>query len=444
MIGLRFVLFLVAIAIALLSCAPARAPTSALATWQYVVTAPRAGESLVRVEMTVGEAEWLVIPEGAVPAVREVEQRRGDRWEAAPRNETAWELSGCTAPCVARYTIDLAALVASCGRHRDCAMSVEGVTIAPVSSWLLRPHVGDADVTMRAVGDGPFAFGMRRRGDGYAFRVSELGEGSYTAFGPLRLRRLPRTDVAIDVALLGAPITMTDDLVVKWIGEAVDLYARFYGRFPVDATIFVLPVEGDAVRFGSVMALTGASVRLFVGRDMPPGATHVDWVVVHELFHLGTPTFRGEGRWLGEGFATYYEPLLRARAGWMSEAELWAHFEEEMPRGVRREGSASSIEERRDIDSMYWGGALFAMIADAKIREATGGAKSLDDAIRAAHAHGANVTQIWSVREFFRIGDAATGTHVLADLHESFALRGDAIDVTRELARAKRLIPARP
>ncbi len=439
----RIVLLCVAIVV-LVSCASARAPTNGGEAWTYVVTPPLSGEHVVRVEMTVGDAEWLVIAEEAVPAVREVEQRRGDKWEAAPRNETAWELSGCRAPCVVRYAIDLATLLTSCGRHRDCAMNVEGVTVAPVSSWLLRPPAGDALITMRARGGGPFAFGMRRRGDAYTFRASELGEASYTAFGPLRVRHLARTDASIDVALLGAPIAMADDAVVKWIGEAVDLQARFFGSFPVDATIFVLPVSGDAVRFGSVMALTGASVALFVGREMAPGATHVDWVVVHELFHLGTPTFRGEGRWLGEGLATYYEPLLRARAGWMSEAELWGHFDEEMPRGVRVDGSAPSIEDRRDIDSTYWGGALFAMIADAKIREATNGAKSLDDALRAAHAKGAEVTRVWSVREFFRVGDEATGTHVLVDLHDSFALRGDPVDIARELARAKKLIPAHP
>jgi hypothetical protein len=425
------------------ACASAKAPVAAGAQWDYVVTPPAVGEHRVEIEATFGATDWLVIPAENAPAVRDVAQRVGDAWRAATRVDDAWELTSCAAPCTVRYAIDLEALVKTCRRHHSCAMNVDGVTVAPVSSWILRPHATGARISMRTRGDGPFAFGMRRSGDGYAFNVSELSEGSYTAFGPLRKRRVARDDAAVEVALLGSPIAMGDDAVVKWIGDATDVLARFYGHFPIATTIFVLPVPGEAVQFGSVMALTGASVALFVGRDIAPGATRVDWVVVHELFHLGTPTFQGEGRWLDEGLATYYEPLLRARAGWTTEAELWQHFDEEMPRGVRPEGSAPSIEERRDIDSTYWGGALFAMLADVRIREATGGAKSLDDALRAASARGAEVTRVWSVREFLRVGDEATGTHVLSDLNESFAVRGDAVDVARELARAKKAIPAK-
>src|SRR6202034_3713579 len=109
-----------------------------------------------------------------------------------------------------------------------------------------------------------------------------------------------------------------------------------FGRFPVASSIFVVPVDGaDEVVFGRVMSLAGASAALLVGHDTRLAQFHNDWVSVHELFHLGTPSFVGEGHWLEEGLATYYEPVLRERAGWMREAELWQHFAREMPRGLR-------------------------------------------------------------------------------------------------------------
>lgn len=427
----------------LAACGPARAPANGGGEWSYVVTPPAASaEQVVEVEATFGDTERLVIPADGAAALRRVRQKVDGGWRDVERSGGGWELSSCRAPCTVRYAVDLPALARACDDELDCAVEREGATIGPVSQWLLRPSARDAAITLRVRGGGPHAFGMRRRGDAYVFRAGELVEGSYTAFGAVRRQRLPRTDATVDVAFLGAPLAMSDEAFAGIVGEAVDVLARFYGRFPVDVTVFVCPSTGDSVRFGSVMALTGASVALIVGRDMRPETAHTEWVVMHELFHLGPPTFGG-GSWLGEGLATYYEPLLRARAGWIGEADLWRHFVEEMPRGVRPEGSARAIEDRHDVDSRYWGGALFAMLADVRIRAATGGAKSLDDVLLAMRARGADVTHVWSVREFVRVGDAATGTSVLSDLHESFAVRGEPVDIDRALAKARAMIPAR-
>jgi predicted metalloprotease with PDZ domain len=156
---------------------------------------------------------------------------------------------------------------------------------------------------------------------------------------------------------------------------------------------------------------------------------HTDWVAVHELFHLSTPSFVGEAHWLEEGLATYYEPILRERAGWMTEADLWRHFAEAMPRGLRKEGDPPALDDRDDIDSTYWGGALFALVADVRIRKQTGGAHSLDDVLRAALTQLGDATHAAALADFVRVGDAATGTHVLADLVKHDAVAGEPIDL---------------
>jgi hypothetical protein len=219
---------------------------------------------------------------------------------------------------------------------------------------------------------------------------------------------------------------MGDARALGWIEDGASCVARVFGRFPANATIFVLPVDGaDQVVFGRVMSLAGASVVLLFGAQTRFENEHEDWVVVHELFHLGTPSFVGEGHWLEEGLATYYEPILRERAGWITEGELWAHFVREMPRGLRRQGEPLNIEERQDIDSTYWGGALFALLADVQIRRATSGTKSLDDAVRAALARQGDATHTARVADFLRVGDAATGVHALSDVYARFAVRGE-------------------
>ena len=173
----------------------------------------------------------------------------------------------------------------------------------------------------------------------------------------------------------------------------------------------------------------GASVVVVVGDKMPASKRHRDWVLVHELFHLGFPTFRGEGRWLGEGLATYYEPILRARAGWTTEAEVFKQFARNMPRGQAPRGSSAGLSARDDLDTIYWGGAMFCLAADVRIREETHGAHSLDDVIRAALDRGGDATHVWAVRDVVSLGDKVTGTTVLSEMYERYAARGERIDL---------------
>jgi len=324
------------------------------------------------------------------------------------------------------------ALAASC-RRIDCARRVGDAVIGSAASWLLMPDpAGDATIHVDVRGDASrFATGLRRDPNGgYTFTARELSEASYTAFGSFRRSALPVSDATVQAVLLGPPLAMGDAAATSWVKDAATCVAGLYGRFPVDATVFVVPVQGaDEVVFGRVMSLSGASVALLFGSQTKATMEHDDWVVVHELSHLGTASFTGEGHWLEEGLATYYEPILRERAGWMTERQLWEHFVREMPRGVPRPGEAPNIEERDDIDSTYWGGALFAFLADMRIRTATQGTRSLDDAMRAALTRLGDSTHEARLADFLHTGDQATGTDALGSVDTSFAVQGQPPDL---------------
>ncbi len=422
---------LAAIVVAASACVPASSPPGPVEHWSYVVTPPGAAGHVVHVEAELPSTSRLFLPRDAVKAVASLEQKMAETWRAVTPNEDGWPLERCNSTCVVRYSLDLQALVDGCDGDMDCGLDVGGGVLSTVSNWLVRPPRGNATITLRVEGDGPFAFGMHETTPrAFEFRSNELGEGSYTAFGAVRVVRARD----VEVAILGGGLKMGEAATVHWIDDATGAVARFYGRFPTPATIFVLPIAGDAdVRFGSVMALTGASIALFVGADLALTSTHFDWVLVHELTHLGAPTFMGEGRWLEEGIATYFEPIERERAGWTTEAELWTHFAEQMPRGVRPPSSPPDIEDRHDIDTAYWGGALFMLLADVRIREETHGAHSMDDVMRGVLARDGDVTHVWKVRDFFDYGDTLTGTHVLRDLAESYAELGEPVDLAAML-----------
>jgi predicted metalloprotease with PDZ domain len=412
----------------------AASPSGVRGSYGYVIAPPPAGSWILEVEARLEHApsERLVAPE-ATSAIRGVSLVEGARVEPVQQTGGAWLVPSCRTRCTVRYAVDLDALSAACG-HMDCARRVGEAVLGTAVSWMLRPEpTGDAAMRVEVRGGDParFVTGLRRApGGGYAFEARELGEASYTAFGDFRRVRAEVPGAMLDVVLLGEPLAMGDAAAVGWVKSAAGCVAGLYGRFPVDATVFVVPARGgEGVVFGRVFSLAGASVVLLFGADARPAAMHTDWVAVHELFHLSTPSFVGEAHWLEEGLATYYEPILRERAGWMTEAELWRHFAESMPRGLRKAGDPPALDDRDDIDSTYWGGALFAMVADVRIREATGGARSLDDVLRAALTQLGDATHAARLEDFVRVGDAATGTHVLADLVAHDAVAGEPIDL---------------
>jgi predicted metalloprotease with PDZ domain len=138
----------------------------------------------------------------------------------------------------------------------------------------------------------------------------------------------------------------------------------------------------------------------------------------HELFHawnvkrlrpieLGPFDYAREAYttslWISEGFTDYYGELLVRRAGLSTRDEyldaLSNHIEalQTTPGRLVRSASQSSFDTwikqyRPDENSpnvsisYYTKGALVAFLLDAQVRRASGGAKSLDDILRAAYA----------------------------------------------------------
>jgi predicted metalloprotease with PDZ domain len=424
-----------------------RAPVDARAngSWTYDVEAPTENSRVVTVEATFEGAhtERLGLPHESVPWIKDVRVRAGDGYRTVERRGNEWFERSCNWRCTVRYRIDLGELAQSCSDEVDCARRVGTATLSPALAWLVHP-VPRTDVPVKVrvhTTDGAqFATGMNaidESGTTFGFRSFDLDEGSFTAFGPMRHFRIDVPGTAgkranIDVAVLGrAPYAMSDETMRSWIEESANATVPLFGRFPVDrTTLFVVPARGESeVVFGKVLSLAGASVVVVVGDRMPGTARHHDWVLVHELFHLGFPTFRGEGRWLGEGLATYYEPILRARAGWMTDAEVFRQFARNMPRGQGPRGSNAGLSVREDLDAIYWGGALFCLAADVRIREETRGKKSLDDVLRVALAKGGDATHVWTVRDVVELGDQVTGTTVLSEMYQRHAARGEQIDL---------------
>ena len=148
-----------------------------------------------------------------------------------------------------------------------------------------------------------------------------------------------------------------------------------------------LPSRGAPVLFG--MAGRGVVPSVLVLASEAPGPELVDdWTLVHELSHLAVPYVPSEDAWLSEGFVTYYQEVLRARAGFQTPAVSMQLIEEGFGRG-RATGTGRTLadesrvmRENHTFYRVYWGGAAIAMKLDVELRRSSGGKRSLDDVMR--------------------------------------------------------------
>lgn len=147
-------------------------------------------------------------------------------------------------------------------------------------------------------------------------------------------------------------------------------------------------------------------------------AGYLDWLglVSHEVFHawnvkrlhpagLGALGLEGEvytrNLWVAEGVTSYYDDLMVRRAGLSTREEYLERLSRNIERLQTRPGRRVQPLELASFDawikhyrpdensvnsavSYYTKGAVVAFLLDAEIRRATGGERSLDDALRLA------------------------------------------------------------
>jgi predicted metalloprotease with PDZ domain len=168
----------------------------------------------------------------------------------------------------------------------------------------------------------------------------------------------------------------------------------------------------------------GDAVHLYIDQRRPAEEFMADWVLVHELSHLLHPNIVARDRWLSEGIASYYQNVLRARAGLMSTQWAWNKLHAGFERGVRgtpRGRSLAEVSETmmrdRSFMRVYWSGAAIALLADVELRRRSKGAQSLDTALAAFRDCCLPADRSWSARELMRQLDRRTGTTVFMALY---------------------------
>jgi hypothetical protein len=212
------------------------------------------------------------------------------------------------------------------------------------------------------------------------------------------------------------------DQVVHWVETAARAVSMYYGRFPVaKARVLVVPIaERRGVLHGTTWGHVGgfpAFTRIELGEHTQQQDLTDDWRMTHELVHTAFPSVADEHLWIEEGIATYVEPVARVQLGTLAQASVWRDMMRDMPNG-EPDRLSTGLDRAHSWGSTYWGGALFCLTADVRIRELTGNRKGLQDALRGIVAAGGTIDREWPIERALGAGDAVTGTTVLRDLYK--------------------------
>jgi hypothetical protein len=229
--------------------------------------------------------------------------------------------------------------------------------------------------------------------------------------------------------------TRQTENILRWVRRAANAVTVYYGTFPVErARVIVIQNQGDGqeihgTTWGDVDGVQGLS-KMRLDGGITRSELDEDWTMTHEFVHMALSSLPDESHWLEEGLATYVEPIARAQAGQLSAEQVWQGMVQGMPYGEPLPGDRG-LNQTHTWGRTYWGGALFCLIADVKIREATQNRKGLQDALRAIVAAGATIDTEWPLKRILSVGDEATGTTVLSELYNAWKDRPVSIDLNQ-------------
>lgn len=283
--------------------------------------------------------------------------------------------------------VDLGA-AARAERGRFGYLGSEYLVQAP-QRWLWRPMRVDPASTIAF--ELPEGWSVSAPWEPIGARIHRLGPTdadwpALVAFGRFEEKPLRFGRGVLRVALL-PPWGAKDLARIEPVAQAL---ASAYGALPRDdAQILVVPIPGskEPAPWGEATRGGGSAIHLFVGADAPRDALIQDWTATHEFSHLLHPYFGARGRWLGEGLASYYQNVLRARVGVLTAQEAWDKIQFGFERGRREtasqgmtlEDASRRMGRMRSFMRNYWSGAAYWMESDLALRQA---GSSLDAALR--------------------------------------------------------------
>ncbi|HYM59526.1 MAG TPA: hypothetical protein VEZ11_01395 [Thermoanaerobaculia bacterium] len=395
-------------------------------TWRYDANLVRAGRIEVEAWLPASGSK-VGLADGMTPFVEAMRIERGGAWLPLASTDDGWRLPECPTACHVRYAVDLAGAARAIG-DAGIALSTGDAILSPPGSWLVHPDDEPPDrVRFRVLTTSALHFvtgvAPARDGASSTYESRHFPSGTYTAFGRLEISTIEIAGAQIVIATIRDGRSIDQAVVRTAVANAASAVARYYDGIP-HRHLLVLVRAGRGRRAGRGTAIGegGAAVMITIGEEATAADLAADWQLTHELVHLTFPSVARQHHWIEEGIATYVEPIARVQAGTYPAARMWRDLLDGLPKGEPGSGDRG-LDRTHSWGRTYWGGALFCFVADVEIRRRTHARFGLQDALRAIAHAGGTIDEEWDLERALKIGDAATGTHVLAELYA--AMRND-------------------
>lgn len=253
------------------------------------------------------------------------------------------------------------------------------------------------------------------------------------AFGRLTQSLIEAGGARVRLSIVGDTAPATASAIQAWIATGIEAITTLYGRFPVsDLQVLVFPLgrKSDPVPWGEVMRGGGDAVHLYVDGTRSAAELNENWVLSHELSHLLHPYVNASDAWLPEGIASYFQNVLRARAGLIDARVAWQKLDAGFKRGLAQftrdhtlAQDTRAMMRQRQYMRVYWSGAAIALMGDVSLRRRSGGAESLDTVFEELSRCCLPSRRRWPARDLMAKMDAIAGFEVFMPLYERYVAR---------------------
>jgi hypothetical protein len=201
--------------------------------------------------------------------------------------------------------------------------------------------------------------------------------------------------------------------------DGIKAVESVYGKFT--APKLDIEIEShfyDDSTFGSAHGTE--EIRWYIGSKVTPSELRHDWVMTHEMFHLGFPDLPEKANWICEGLSTYLEPLSRGRTGNLTPEGMWSRLLDGLHDGNANSASDPGLNFETVYRRYYWGGALYWFLIDLEIRKTSAGKRTLDDLLKAIFHDGGDGDEDWTLEYLFKFSEKTVGSPLLKQLYEAF------------------------
>jgi hypothetical protein len=260
---------------------------------------------------------------------------------------------------------------------------------------------------------------------------------SRIAVGRFPIQRVAVTKTELRLSVIGELLSDQRESITEWVRETAECVASISGRFPQQQPqilIIAIGKRSEAVPWAHVMRGGGVAAEFFIDETRPINEFRSDWTATHELSHMLLPSVSSRDRWLSEGLASYYQNVLRARDGRLTEEQAWQKLHSGFERGkraTRGDSLAKATQSGRGATMrVYWSGAAIMLKADTRLRELSDGRQSIDKALSSLQDCCFEQGRNWRAQELFRELDRLTGYTVFMDLFHEHVLDDEFPDMS--------------